>query len=225
MTEKTKRPKFIISSGAKNGFYTLAMETKVYSALVGGMVSGYRYIKTLSTDKEKAIEKARDFIGDSNYNFEITFDLTEWGTYWKEESNEWINYADHNSHVEEYYINKEFINVIDLPLSDKRQTFTGKILNYYTKSTAFGYQTKIWFLDDRGFVLNLSLPSKIANLDRIELKGFKFSFDAVLNEDNYVIENYNLRHEHCNQLIKCAFVKRPTKIITDNQVDNYTNQE
>ena len=210
MTEKTKRPKFIISSGAKNGFYTLAALTKVYNAQIGGMVWGYKYIKTLSTDKEKAIQKARDFIGDNNYNFNVNFKLSEWETDLTKE--DWVNYEDHDNHVQRYYENKEYIVAADLPLSDEKQSFRGKIINHYRKTNDFGTQIKIWFLDDRGFVLNLSLPSKVSKLD-VELKDFRFGFDAVLNDDTWAIDDYALKHDNCRQLLNCAFVKRPTKII------------
>ena len=210
--ETTKLPFYAIRSGRKNGFYTLATLTKVYNAQIGGMVWGYNYIKTLSTDKEKAIQKARDYIGDSNYNFNIDFDLNEWGTHWKEESNEWVNYEDHDNHVQRYYENKEYIVAADLPLSDEKQSFRGKIINHYRKTNDFGTQIKIWFLDDRGFVLNLSLPSRVSKLD-VELKDFRFGFDAILNDDTWAIDDYILKHDNCNQLLNCAFVKRPTKII------------
>ena len=133
----------------------------------------------------------------------VTGDLTK---------EDWVNYEDHDNHVQRYYENKEYIVASDLPLSDEKQSFRGKIINHYRKTNDFGTQIKIWFLDDRGFVLNLSLPSKVSKLD-VELKDFRFGFDAILNDDTWAIDDYILKHDNCNQRLNCAFVKRPTKII------------
>ena len=206
----SSNPVFRIGSGNKNGFYTLQVRKQVYSASAQNLIYVWKYVITLSTDKEKAIQKARDFIGDNNYNFNVNFKLSEWETDLTKE--DWVNYEDHDNHVQRYYENKEYIVAADLPLSDEKQSFRGKIINHYRKTNDFGTQIKIWFLDDRGFVLNLSLPSKVSKLD-VELKDFRFGFDAVLNDDTWAIDDYALKHDKCRQLLNCAFVKRPTKII------------
>ena len=219
--------KYAISSGDKNGFYCL------YSLVEGiGFNGKYEYwthLKNLSTDKERAIQKARDFISIPNYDFDVNFNLDDWGTNEKEEKFKACR-NDDNSHVISYYEDKEFIKSTDFSFSDDKQTFTGKIiLTYWKENPLNEYYTpinKMWFLDDRGFVLNLTVPKKLDDnilstyndgevlgnaLINEHYKGVRFSFDAILNEDTYT-QDFTLEHENCSQGLKCAFVKRPTKI-------------
>ena len=217
---------YTIKSGDKNGFYCLYLEC--WDIGFNGKIFYWQHQKNLSTDKEKAIQKARDYIGVSDYDFDVNFNLDDWGANDKEEKFNG-NHND-NAHVISYYENKEFIKSVDFSFNDDKQTFTGKIILTYWKENPINEYypeiNKMWFLDDRGFVLNLTVPKKLddnilstyndgevlANLLKNEhYKGVRFSFDAILNEDTYT-QDFTLEHENCSQDLKCAFVKRPTKI-------------
>ena len=120
--------KYAISSGDKNGFYCLyALHWDI------GFDGRYEYcthLKNLSTDKEKAIQKARDFISISDYDFDVNFNLDDWGTNDKEEKFKGYR-NDDNAHVISYYEDKEFIKTTDFSVSNDKQTFTGKIILTY----------------------------------------------------------------------------------------------
>ena len=218
--------KYAISSGDKNGFYCLYLQC--WDIGFNGKIFYWQHQKNLSTNKEKAIKKARDYIGISDYDFDVNFNLDDWGTNEKEEKFNG-NHND-NAHVISYYENKEFIKPTDFSFNDDKQTFTGKIILTYWKENPINEYypeiNKMWFLDDRGFVLNLTVPKKLDDnilsthndgevlhnfLENKHYKGVRFSFDAILNEDTYTQE-FTLEHENCSQDLKCAFVKRPTKI-------------
>jgi hypothetical protein len=217
---------YTIKSGDKNGFYCLYLEC--WDIGFNGKIFYWQHQKNLSTDKEKAIKKARDYIGISDYDFDVNFNLDDWGTNDKEEKFNG-NHND-NAHVISYYENKEFIKSVDFSFNDDKQTFTGKIILTYWKENPINEYypeiNKMWFLDDRGFVLNLTVPKKLDDnilstyndgevlhnfLENKHYKGVRFSFDAILNQDTYT-QDFTLEHENCSQDLKCAFVKRPTKI-------------
>jgi hypothetical protein len=221
---------YTIKSGDKNGFYCLYLEC--WDIGFNGKIFYWQHQKNLSTDKEKAIKKARDYIGISDYDFDVNFNLDDWGANDKEEKFNG-NHND-NAHVISYYENKEFIKSVDFSFNDDKQTFTGKIILTYWKENPINEYypeiNKMWFLDDRGFVLNLTVPKKLDDnilstyndgevlhnfLENKHYKGVRFSFDAILNEDTYTQE-FTLEHENCSQDLKCAFVKRPTKIKMEN---------
>tara|TARA_B100000900_G_scaffold361740_1_gene334638 strand:+ start:867 stop:1574 length:708 start_codon:yes stop_codon:yes gene_type:complete len=228
--------KYSINSGEKNGFYCLYVLLYDYTFDGQGRLNGkyeyWSYVKNLSTNRKKAIQKARDYIGVSDYDFNVNFDLNDWEA--NEKKDKFNGYHNDNAHVVSYYEHKEFIDVIDFPFNNDKQTFSGKIILTYWKENPMGefYPSvnKMWFLDDRGFVLNLTVPKKLSNnlmslygegvdehnmyLDDKYYKGVRFSFDAILNEDTYTQE-FTLEHENCSQDLKCAFVKRPTKIIME----------
>jgi hypothetical protein len=217
---------YTIKSGDKNGFYCLYLEC--WDIGFNGKIFYWQHQKNLSTDKEKAIKKARDYIGISDYDFDVNFNLDDWGANDKEEKFNG-NHND-NAHVISYYENKEFIKSVDFSFNDDKQTFTGKIILTYWKENPINEYypeiNKMWFLDDRGFVLNLTVPKKLDDnilstyndgevlhnfLENKHYKGVRFSFDAILNQDTYT-QDFTLEHENCSQDLKCAFVKRPTKI-------------
>jgi hypothetical protein len=221
---------YTIKSGDKNGFYCLYLEC--WDIGFNGKIFYWQHQKNLSTDKEKAIKKARDYIGISDYDFDVNFNLDDWGTNDKEEKFNG-NHND-NAHVISYYENKEFIKSVDFSFNDDKQTFTGKIILTYWKENPINEYypeiNKMWFLDDRGFVLNLTVPKKLDDnilstyndgevlhnfLENKHYKGVRFSFDAILNQDTYT-QDFTLEHENCSQDLKCAFVKRPTKIKMEN---------
>ena len=218
--------KYAISSGDKNGFYCLYLQC--WDIGFNGKIFYWQHQKNLSTNKEKAIKKARDYIGISDYDFDVNFNLDDWGANDKEEKFNG-NHND-NAHVISYYENKEFIKSVDFSFNDDKQTFTGKIILTYWKENPINEYypeiNKMWFLDDRGFVLNLTVPKKLDDnilstyndgevlhnfLENKHYKGVRFSFDAILNQDTYT-QDFTLEHENCSQDLKCAFVKRPTKI-------------
>ena len=217
---------YTIKSGDKNGFYCLYLEC--WDIGFNGKIFYWQHQKNLSTDKEKAIKKARDYIGISDYDFDVNFNLDDWGANDKEEKFNG-NHND-NAHVISYYENKEFIKSVDFSFNDDKQTFTGKIILTYWKENPINEYypeiNKMWFLDDRGFVLNLTVPKKLDDnilstyndgevlhnfLENKHYKGVRFSFDAILNQDTHT-QDFTLEHENCSQDLKCAFVKRPTKI-------------
>jgi hypothetical protein len=77
---------------------------------------------------------------------------------------------------------------------------------------------KMHFLDDRGFIVNSTIPSKIRN-HRMDndlgwRDGIRFSFQALLSKNDYdgYKKDFELIHEHCFQRIEFARAKRPTKI-------------
>lgn len=222
--------KYTIKSGDKNGFYCLYLLR--WDIGFNGKIFYWEHQRNLSTNKEKAIQNARDYIGVSDYNFDVNFDLDDWGT--NDKKDKFNGNHNDNAHVISYYEHKEFVDVMDIPFNNDKQTFSGKIiLTYWKENTLNEYYTpinKMWFLDERGFVLNLTVPKKlddnilstyndgevIGNALRNEhYKGVRFSFDAILNEDTYTQE-FTLEHENCSQDLKCAFVKRPTKIKMEN---------
>ena len=225
MNNKSEK-NYTIKSGDKNGFYCLYLEC--WDIGFNGKIFYWQHQKNLSTDKEKAIKKARDYIGISDYDFDVNFNLDDWGANDKEEKFNG-NHND-NAHVISYYENKEFIKSVDFSFNDDKQTFTGKIILTYWKENPINEYypeiNKMWFLDDRGFVLNLTVPKKLDDnilstyndgevlhnfLENKHYKGVRFSFDAILNQDTYT-QDFTLEHENCSQDLKCAFVKRPTKI-------------
>ena len=73
--------RYYISSGEKNKMYTLRVSfmEPVYSngpmgAVMIGMTNRDWFVKSLATTKERALEKARDYVGE---NYEIKFELGE----------------------------------------------------------------------------------------------------------------------------------------------------
>ena len=116
--------KYTISSGDRNGFYCLY--NLVWDFGIDGKYEYFQYIKNLSTNREKAVKKAQSYIGILDYDFNVNFNLDDWGTNDKEEKFNG-NHND-NAHVISYYENKEFIKSADFSFSDDKQTFTGKII-------------------------------------------------------------------------------------------------
>lgn len=81
--------RFYISSGAKNKMYTLRVrfDEPRFSSFNGrtsvvGVVHRDWHVQSLSNDKERAIQKARELV---NKNLDISFEVDEWATPTKRE--------------------------------------------------------------------------------------------------------------------------------------------
>ncbi len=229
MNNKSEK-NYTIKSGAKNGYHCL-YELKKYNVAYGKIEFYWHHIQNLSIDKDVAIEKARDIIGIDDYDFDINYQLTDYFTN-NQTAKHKINRANENAHVNAYHEHNEFIPVEVCPdtpipsfLDDanvefNKQSFSGKILfekwevNSYEKAVH-----KMYFLDDRGFVLYGTLPAKVckfidgnSNSWGLNYKDIKFKFIAEICHNGWNLDEWEMQHPNCIQFLKCHSIKRPTQI-------------
>ena len=165
---------YYISSGFGNGMYTLREHN--YIPTNYGFNEKDSYIRNLSRDFDKAITKAKEYVGDSD-KLEVgnKFDLEKWGE--AEKPYRWEapeltpeeiakREADAKAKAEkkaiedaEYAeIKRQEQEVYDkadpVPVTDDRIKFTGVIEKTYFKDSQWGGSTRMFFVDDRGFKLN-----------------------------------------------------------------------
>ena len=165
---------YYISSGFGNGMYTLREHN--YIPTNYGFNEKDSYIRNLSRDFDKAITKAKEYVGDSD-KLEVgnKFDLEKWGE--AEKPYRWEapeltpeeiakREADAKAKAEkkaiedaEYAeIKRQEQEVYDkadpVPVTDDRIKFTGVIQKTYFTNNQWGGSTRMFFLDDRGFRLN-----------------------------------------------------------------------
>jgi len=165
---------YYISSGFGNGMYTLRVHSLIPTNY--GINEEDRYVKTLSRDYDKAVAKAKEFVGDKD-KLEISkaWDLEKWGEAEKnyryvapELTPEEIAKREAEAEAkakEEAEREAERLEVLRLrqeaydkaeavPVTDERIKFTGVIEGTYYKDSQWGSQRKMFFIDDRGFKLN-----------------------------------------------------------------------
>ena len=180
---------FYISSGLGNGMYTLR-EYHVFPTNFGFSESD-RYVKNLSRDFDKAIVKAKEFVGDKD-KLEIgkEFDLNAWGDadrdYYvvpelspeeiaKREAEALKQQEEKDKDEAEYQaVLLERQKIYDMaepvPTLDERIEFSGVIEKTYIKESQWGSQRRCFFIDDRGFKLNGTCPKIV--VQREDEDGF-----------------------------------------------------
>lgn len=161
---------YYIASGFGNGMYTLRQHSLIPTNY--GIKEEDRYIKNLSRDYQKAIIKAKAFVGDHD-KLEIgtAWNLEKWGeaekpqryeapeltpkqiAYLEEKAKkkakQEAEYAEIKRKQKEAYDKAEKI-----PVTDQRIILTGVIDKIYHKQNEWGGQWRMFFIDDRGFKLN-----------------------------------------------------------------------
>jgi len=165
---------YYISSGFGNGMFTLREHYVILTNY--GIREEDRYVKTLSRDYDKAIAKAKDFIGDKDkLDLGKKWDLAKWGEAdkpdrWeapvlsdkeiaKREAEAKVKAKEKAKREAEYQevlrLRKEAYDKAEsIPITDERIKFTGVIEGTYHKDNQWGGQWRMFFLDDRGFKLN-----------------------------------------------------------------------
>ena len=202
-----------VMSGKGNGMFCL-YEVE-YRIANGGAYSKFFYIKNLSRTWEKAVAKAKAFISDDDKIYFEPSNLNDWG-----DADKWTNLiyepspedikrmeeekakreAEKAQRDREYEEQKAKERAIwekaePIPVTDERIKFTGYIEKSYYKETQWGNQLKCFFVDDRGFKINGSVPSFE---DRYVDDNERISFMAkVVVSDND---------------IKFGFFKRPSQV-------------
>jgi hypothetical protein len=198
---------YFISTGhsekANNIFYTLR-KTIINTRYFDGMAQPYVdsiHIQNLSTDYNKAINKAKEITNNQKIKIISEKEMNAWGEgsydkeeellrkkyQWKIKSTEIIN-----NYLSQYK-DLEWSEVV--PLTEDRLEFSGKILNTKYQENQFGGTLKMLFQDERGFKLWGSVPNKLIeeNLENLKIK-FIASVQVSKNDKSF------------------GFFKRPTKI-------------
>jgi len=160
------KPSYYISTGKGDVLYTLKyLEWKVSS--YGDTPTPYQatsHVVNLSTDKEEAIKKAKDYCKDSCYELvigSITDDTNEWGT----AGTEYFDKEAWEARQEETRIQNSvqeiqaiaFADIKDIfyqkvPSTDgERMLFSGYVLGTKWVENDFGGTEKCLFQDNRGF--------------------------------------------------------------------------
>jgi len=191
------------SENANNIFYTLR-KTIINTRYFDGMAQPYVdsiHIQNLSTDYNKAINKAKEITNNQKIKTISEKEMNAWGEgsydkeeellrkkyQWKIKSTEIIN-----NYLSQYK-DLEWSEVI--PSSEERIDFSGKILGTKYQENQFGGCLKMIFQDERGFKLYGSVPNKLLEQNLTDLK-IKFSATVqVSNNDK-----------------SFGYFKRPTKI-------------
>jgi len=168
---------YYISSGFGNGMYTL--RDRGYIPTNYGFKVDDRYVKNLARDYDKAITKAKDYVGDCD-KLELgkKWDLAKWGEAdkpdrWEapeltpeeiakreaeakakaEKEAEWAEYQRQLRQASQ----EKWDKADPVPVTDDRIKFTGVIEKTYFKDSQWGGSTRMFFVDDRGFKLNGSV--------------------------------------------------------------------
>jgi len=176
---------YYISSGFGNGMYTLREHN--YIPTNYGFNEKDSYIRNLSRDFDKAITKAKEYVGDSD-KLEVgnKFDLEKWGEAekpyrWeapvltaeeiaKREAEAMAKAKKEAEEEAEYQevlrLRQEAYDKADpVPVTDDRIKFTGVIEKTYHKDNQWGGQWRLFFVDDRGFKLNGAVGKTFSYLD------------------------------------------------------------
>ena len=175
---------FYISSGLGNGMYTLR-EYYIFPTNAGFSESD-RYIRNLSRDFDKAVVKAKEYVG-KNDKLEVgkEFNLNAWGdadrSYYvvpelspeeiaKREA-EALKQQEEKAKAEAEYqaVLLERQKIYDMaepvPTLDERIEFSGVIEKTYIKESQWGSQRRCFFIDDRGFKLNGTCPKTVVQIE------------------------------------------------------------
>lgn len=215
---------YYISSGFGNGMYTLREHN--YIPTNYGFNEKDSYIRNLSRDFDKAITKAKEYVGDSD-KLEVgnKFDLEKWGE--AEKPYRWEapeltpeeiakREADAKAKAEkkaiedaEYAeIKRQEQEVYDkadpIPVTDDRIKFTGVIQKTYFTNNQWGGSTRMFFIDDRGFRLNGS-AIKETYIDEDGDEDRRFVDDAVR-------VSFVAKVTPSDDDPKFGFVKRPNNV-------------
>jgi len=188
---------YYISSGFGNGMYTLREHN--YIPTNYGFNEKDSYIRNLSRDFDKAITKAKEYVGDRD-KLEVgnKFDLEKWGEAEKpyrweapvltpeeiaKREAEAMAQAKKEAEEEAEYqevlrLRQEAYDKADpVPVTDDRIKFTGVIEKTYHKDNQWGGQWRMFFIDDRGFKLNgASITSPAKDIT----EGSRVSFVATV---------------------------------------------
>jgi len=167
---------YYISSGFGNGMFTLREHYLIPTNY--GINEEDRYVKNLSRDFDKAVAKAKEFVGDRELQVGNKFDLEKWGE--AEKPYRWeapvlspkeiakreaeakakakAKAEAEAERVEEQRLEQEAYDKAEpIPVTDERIKFTGVIERTYFKESQWGGSTRMFFVDDRGFKLNGSV--------------------------------------------------------------------
>ena len=191
------------SENANNIFYTLR-KTIINTRYFDGMAQPYVdsiHIQNLSTDYNKAINKAKEITNNQKIKIISEKEMNAWGegSYDKEEEllrkkHQWkIKSTEIINNYLSQYKDLEWSEVV--PSTEERVDFSGKILSTKYQENQFGGCHKMLFQDERGFKLWGSVPNKLLEENLSDLK-IKFSATVqVSNNDK-----------------SFGYFKRPTKI-------------
>ena len=219
---------YYISSGFGNGMYTLRVHSLIPTNY--GINEEDRYVKNLSRDYDKAVAKAKEFVGDKD-KLEISkaWVLEKWGEAEKnyryvapELTPEEIAKREAEAEAkakEEAEREAERLEVLRLrqeaydkaeavPVTNERIKFTGVIEKTYFKDSQWGGSTRMFFVDDRGFKLNGSVGKVFEE---------KYDFDEdgdyrtrTLNEGTRV--SFVAKVQPSDDDPKFGFFKRPNQV-------------
>tara|TARA_R110002167_G_C12427569_1_gene629506 strand:- start:98 stop:757 length:660 start_codon:yes stop_codon:yes gene_type:complete len=215
---------YYISSGFGNGMYTLREHN--YIPTNYGFNEKDSYIRNLSRDFDKAITKAKEYVGDSD-KLEVgnKFDLEKWGEAEKpyrweapeltpeeiakreaeakakaeKKAIEDAEYAEIKRQEQEVYDKAD-----PVPVTDDRIKFTGVIQKTYFTNNQWGGSTRMFFIDDRGFRLNGS-AIKETYIDEDGDEDRRFVDDAVR-------VSFVAKVTPSDDDPKFGFVKRPNNV-------------
>lgn len=191
------------SENSNNIFYTLRktiINTRYYDGIAQPYVDSI-HIQNLSTDYNKAINKANEITNNKKIKIISEKEMNSWGEgshdkekellkkklQWEIESTEIAN-----NYLSQYK-DLEWSEVV--PSTEERVDFTGKILSTKYQENQFGGCLKMLFQDERGFKLWGSVPNKLLqeNLDDLKIK-FSATVQVSNNDKSF------------------GYFKRPTKI-------------
>ena len=215
---------YYISSGFGNGMYTLREHN--YIPTNYGFNEKDSYIRNLSRDFDKAITKAKEYVGDSD-KLELgkKWDLAKWGEAdkpdrWEapeltpeeiakreaeakakaEKEAEWAEYQRQLRQASQ----EKWDKADPAPVTDDRIKFTGVIEKTYFKENQWGGSTRMFFVDDRGFKLNgTAIKETYIDEDGDEEKRFV---------DDDVRVSFVAKVTPSDDDPKFGFIKRPNKV-------------
>jgi len=165
---------YYIGSGYGNGMFTLREHNLIPTNY--GVREEDRYVKILCRDYDKAVIKAKEFVGDRD-KLEVgkAWDLEKWGEAEKphryvapqltpaeiakreaEAKAEEIKKAKEEAEYQEVLRQRQEVydKAEPVPVTEERIQFTGVIEKTYHKDNQWGGSYRLFFKDDRGFELN-----------------------------------------------------------------------
>jgi len=227
---------YYISSGFGNGMFTLR-EHSVFKTNYG-LKEEDRYIKTLARDYDKAVAKAKEYVGE-NGKLEISkpFELAKWGEaeknyryippvlsdeeIAKREAEAKVKAEEKAKREAEYaevlrLRQEEYDRAEPIPVTNDRIRFKGTVEGTYSKETQWGIQHKMFLIDDRGFKIN-GTNVKVPYIDSVTGKP------EIINEgteDEFERKTFVKKGDRVSFIAKVqpsddpkfGFFKRPTNI-------------
>lgn len=191
------------SENANDIFYTLR-KTIINTTYFDGVAKPYIdsiHIQNLSTDYNKAINKAKEITNNQNLKITSKKEMNTWGEGFNNNKEELLRKKLQWQRKSEEIVNNYLSQYKDLewsevvPSTEERVEFSGKILNTKYQENQFGGSLKMLFQDERGFKLWGSVPNKLLkqNLPNLKIK-FIASVQVSRNDKSF------------------GYFKRPTKI-------------